>query len=181
VRSIGLSNYTLEDIVACHRQRPVDAVQDGLNLVDYLDARPKISACAEAGITVTTFEPIASGILSGRTLEQVRAVYEGTRWEESNFYRDLLAPGRGERSFAVADGVRPIAGRVGATVAQVAIAWVLHQPGVSATLVGTRNANHLRENVGGASTALPDDALEELEQLVLLGPLVADYGFPPPA
>ena len=152
-------------------KRPVDAVQDGINLVDYLDDRPKIAAWGEAGITVTIFEPLASGILSGRTLEQVRAVYEGTRWEESNFYRELLAPGKGEQSFAVADGIRPIAARLGATVAQVAIAWVLHQAGVAATLVGTRNGTHLGEDVGGASLALPDDVLEELEQLIPLGPL----------
>ena len=171
VRSIGLSNYSAEDVAACHRQRPVDAVQDGINLIDYLDDRPKIAAWGDAGITVTIFEPLASGILSGKTLEQVRATYEGTYWEDSNFYRELLAPGRGEESFAVADGIRPIAARLGATVAQVAIAWVLHQPGVAATLVGTRNGEHLGENVGGASVVLSDDVLQELEQLIPLGPL----------
>src|SRR3954447_23271019 len=82
VRSIGLSNYSAEDVAACHRQRLVDAVQDGINLIDYLDDRPKIAALGEAGITVTTFEPLAGGILSGKTLEQVRAIYEGTHWED---------------------------------------------------------------------------------------------------
>jgi aryl-alcohol dehydrogenase-like predicted oxidoreductase len=177
VRSIGLSNYSTDDIFACHRQRSVDAVQDGINLIDYLDAPPKLAALNEAGITVTTFEPLAGGILSGRTLEQVRTVYAG-QWEESNFYRELLGPGRGERSFAVADGIRPIAARLGATVAQVAIAWVLCQPGVSASLVGTRSSDRLAENVGGATLALPDDAVAELEQLIPLGPLFDEYGSP---
>jgi aryl-alcohol dehydrogenase-like predicted oxidoreductase len=171
VRSIGLSNYSAEDVAACHRQRPVDAVQDGINLVDYLDDRPKIAAWGEAGITVTIYEPLGGGILSGKTLEEIRAVYEGTVWEDSSFYRELLAPGKGEQSFAVADGIRPIAARLGATVAEVAIAWVLHQPGVAAALVGTRSGRHLGENVGGASLDLPDDVLEELEQLIPLGPL----------
>jgi myo-inositol catabolism protein IolS len=174
VRSIGLSNYNTDDVAACHRQRPVDATQDGINLIDYLDERPKIESFGEAGITVTTFEPLAGGILTGKTLEQIRATYEGTQWEGSNFYRELLAPGRGEQSFAVADGIRPIAARLGATVAQIAIAWVLHQPGVSAALVGTRSGSHLDENVGGASFLLPDDVLQELEQLIPLGPLYAD-------
>ena len=74
--------------------------------------------------------------------------------------------------------LRRIAARLGATVAQVAIAWVLHQPGVAATLVGTRDGKHLAENAGGASLTLPDDVLEDLEQLIPLGPLYADYGYP---
>jgi aryl-alcohol dehydrogenase-like predicted oxidoreductase len=178
VRAIGLSNYSTDDVLTCHRQRTVDAVQDGINLVDYLDARPKFATLAEARIAVTTFEPLASGILSGRTLDQVRAVYQGTRWEDSNFYRELLAPGPGEQCFAVADGIRPIADRVGATVAQIAIAWVLHQRDVTATLVGTRDGSHLVENVAGAQVVLADDVLQELEQLIPLGPLYAEYGSP---
>ena len=45
VRAIGLSNYSLEDVERCHAERPVDAVQVGLNLVDYLADRPSIAGC----------------------------------------------------------------------------------------------------------------------------------------
>src|SRR5947209_8698350 len=126
VRAIGLSNYELEDVERCHRQRRVDVVQVGLSLVDYLGARPYIARCADLGIAVTIFEPLASGILSGKTMDQVQATWTGP-WRESAFYKRLLSPGMADRSFAVADGLRPIAARLDATVAQVAIAWVLHQ------------------------------------------------------
>jgi aryl-alcohol dehydrogenase-like predicted oxidoreductase len=86
---------------------------------------------------------------------------------------DRLSPGKGEKSFAVADALRPIAGRPDATVAQVAIARVLHQPGVTAALAGSRSDGHTREHAGAAELVLPDDVLDEIEQLVPLGPAFA--------
>ena len=85
----------------------------------------------------------------------------------------MLGPGNGEKSFAVAHALRPIADRLDATVAQVAIAWVLHQPGVTAALAGSRSDGHARENAGAAALALPDEVFAELEALIPLGPAFA--------
>jgi len=172
VRAIGLSNHSLDDVMQCHAQRAVDVVQEGLSMIDYLDNRAAIAACGDAGIAATVYEPLGSGLLTGRTLEQVRASWTGP-WRDSPFYRRLLGPGKGEQSFEVADGLRPIAERLGATVAQVAIAWVLHQPGVTAALAGSRSDGHTRENAGAADLALPTDVLDELEALLPLGPAFA--------
>lgn len=171
VRAIGLSNYELEDVERCHAQRPVDVVQVGLSLIDYLDSRGPIARCGELGIGVVIFEPLASGILSNKTLEQTLAAWDGP-WLEAAFYKRLLVPGRAERSFVVADGMRPIAARLGATVAQLAIAWVLHQPGVSAAIAGSRDGGHVRENAQASNLDLTG-CLDELEKLILLGPTFA--------
>src|SRR5438128_807441 len=137
VRAIGMSNYEIADIERCHEQRNVDVVQDGLSLIDYLDARASIARCGQLGIGVTIFEPLAGGVLTGKTQEDVLAVWSA--WVEEPFYKRLVAPGKVERSFAVADGIRPIAERLDATIAQVAIAWLLHQPGVTAAIAGSRD------------------------------------------
>ena len=171
IRAIGLSNYDLEDVERCHAQRAVDAVQVGLSLIDYLGARPYIARCADLGIAVTIFEPLASGILSGKTMDQVQATWTGP-WRESAFYKRLLSPGMADRSFAVADGLRPIAARLDATVAQVAIAWVLHQTGVTAAIAGSHNGRHMKENAGAADLDL-SEVMDEIEQLVPLGPAFA--------
>jgi aryl-alcohol dehydrogenase-like predicted oxidoreductase len=172
VRAIGMSNYSPDEVSRCHAERRVDAVQVGLSLIDYLSGRAAIAAWGEMGIAVTIFEPVASGILTGRTIEQVRAVWTGP-WLQSAFYQRLLGPGNGEKSFAVADGLRPIAERLHATVAQVAIAWALHQPGVAAAIAGSRSDRHTHENAGAAELTLPDDVLDELEELIPLGPAFA--------
>jgi aryl-alcohol dehydrogenase-like predicted oxidoreductase len=168
VRAIGMSNYELEEVELCHEQRAVDAVQVGLSLIDYLDARGAIARYGELGIAVTVFDVLGSGILTGKTLEDVLALWTGP-WTESGFYQRLLAPSKAERSFAVADGLRPIAARLGATVSQVALAWVLHQPGVSAALAGSRSPAHIRENARAAAVDLPR-VLAEIEDLIPLGP-----------
>jgi myo-inositol catabolism protein IolS len=154
VRAIGLSNYDLEDVERCHAERPVDAVQVGLTLIDYLDDRAAIARCGELGIAVTIYEPLASGILSDKTPDQVLAYWTGP-WVEEAFYKRLLSPGLAERSFAVAGGLRSIAQRLGATVAQVAIAWVLHQPGVTAAIAGSGDGGHMQENAGAVDLDLP--------------------------
>ncbi len=172
VRAIGLSNYSLEDVERCHAERPVDAVQVGLSLIDYLEDRPSIARCGELGIGVTIFEPLASGVLSGKTFEQVRAVWTGP-WEETEFYRNLLDPVWAARCSTVVEGLRPIADRLDATVAQLAIGWVLAQPGVSAAIVGSRDGRHMKENAGASDLELKG-ALDELERLMLLGPNISD-------
>ncbi|MGZ8795652.1 MAG: aldo/keto reductase [Gaiellaceae bacterium] len=174
VRAIGLSNYEIEEVERCHAQRPVDVVQDGLSLIDHLDNRDSIARCGELGIGAVIYEPLASGILGGKTLEQVLAVWTGV-WVDTPFYKRLLVPGRAERSFAVADGMRPIAARLGATCAQLAIAWVLHQPGVSAAIAGSRDGRHVNENAEASNLDLTG-SLDELEKLIPLGPTFAQTG-----
>jgi aryl-alcohol dehydrogenase-like predicted oxidoreductase len=168
VRAIGMSNYLVGDIERCHAQRPVDVIQDGLSLVDHLDQREKIRRCGELGIAATVYEPLAGGVLSGKTAEQVLSTWTAP-WTESPWFQRVLAPGRVERSFAVADGVRAVAVKLEATVAQVAIAWVLHQPGVAAAIAGSGSGHHTRENAAAADLRL-DGVLGELDALMTLGP-----------
>jgi aryl-alcohol dehydrogenase-like predicted oxidoreductase len=172
VRAIGLSNYRLEDIERCHAQRAVDVVQDGLSLVDHLDNREAIRRCGELGIGVVVYEPLGSGTLSGRSIDEVRDAWAD--WSESGFYQRLLAGANGEQSAALVDAIRPIAEREGLSVPQLAIAWALHQPGVTAAIAGSRRADHVRQNASAGSLELTSSVLEELEALIPLGPTVAE-------
>ncbi len=163
VRAIGLSNYSIEDVERCHTQRPVDAVQVGLNLCYYQEELGSIARCGELAIAATIFEPLASGILSGKTLEQVRAVWSG-KWQETDWYKQELGT-NAEQNFAVVDRLRPIADRLDATVAQVAIAWVLHQKGVTAAIAGSRDGKHMQENAAAVALDL-SEVLSEIEELI---------------
>lgn len=170
VRAIGMSNYDLADIERCHLLRPVDVVQEGMSLVDHLENRPLARRCGELGIGVTIYEPLASGVLGGKTLEEVRAVWAA--WSNMPFYQRLLTPDRAARSWAVVDGLRPIGARAGATVAQLAIAWVLQQPGVDCAIAGSRSGRHIGENAYAADLDL-SALLDEIERLIPLGPSFA--------
>src|SRR5215217_6586125 len=69
-------------------------------------------------------------------------------------YEQIFAPGRFERHLSVVEALRPVAQRRGVTLAQLALAWVTHQEGVTAALVGARSAAHATEAAGGGSVAL---------------------------
>lgn len=85
----------------------------------------------------------------------------------------MFAPGKIERSLAVVDGLRPIAERLGLTLAQLALAWTVHQPGVTAAIAGSRNPEHVRENAAAGDVQLDERTLQEIEDLIPLGP---DFG-----
>jgi aryl-alcohol dehydrogenase-like predicted oxidoreductase len=173
VRAIGMSNYPWSDIESCHAQRPVDVIQTGLSLIDYLDDRGLIARCGEHGIAVTIYEPVANGILTDTPFDQVRERWIGSPWEDSAVFRRLLSPTSGERSKAVVDGLRRVAAELHATVAQVAIAWVLRQPGVTSAIAGSGSVEHTVENAGAANLNLSDAMLHALDELIPLGPSFA--------
>jgi aryl-alcohol dehydrogenase-like predicted oxidoreductase len=173
VRAIGMSNYTTEEIGKCHQQRPVDIIQTGLSLLDYLDDRDLIAWCGEQGIAVTIYEPLASGLLTDAPYEQVRQNWVGTEWEDSSFFRRMFSDKSAERVQEVVNGLRQVALEVGPSTAQVAIAWVLRQPGVTSAIAGSGNPERTRNNAAAADVDLSTDALQRLEDLIPLGPAFA--------
>ena len=149
----------------------MDVIQDGLSLVDHLDNRAMFERCHELGIAVVVYEPLGSGTLSGRSIEQVREAWAD--WSEFPFFERLLAGENGEKSAALVAALRPIADRLGTTIPQLAIAWVLAQPGVTSAIAGSRNPEHVRHNANAATLQLAPNVLAELEIAMSHGPTVA--------
>ncbi len=78
-----------------------------------------------------------------------------------------------ERHLAIADVVNRIAQEIGRTPAQVAIAWTLHQPGVTSTILGASSPEQLRENLQSLTVELSSEQLQELDQVSKI-----ELGFP---
>jgi aryl-alcohol dehydrogenase-like predicted oxidoreductase len=171
VRLAGLSNFDREQIEQCLAVGPVDLIQDGLSPIDHLDHLELFRWCEKRGIGVVTYEPLGNGMLAGAIGSPddfVRVV--GEDYMEWPFWKRLFSPGRFERSQRVVDGMRAMAEDIGCTLAQLALAWNVRQPGVTATLAGSRNPVHVRENAEAASIELTDGQLTELDALIPLGP-----------
>lgn len=177
VAHVGLSNFDREQIERCLRVGPVDLIQEGLSPIDHLETRDLARWCADRGIAVVTYEPLANGMLAGaiHAPEDLERVV-GEDYAEWPFWQRLFSPGRFARSEEVTDGMRTVADRLGCSLAQVAIAWNLHQHGVTATLAGSRNPAHLRDDAAGASLEVTDEVVAELDALIPLGPTFAEEG-----
>jgi aryl-alcohol dehydrogenase-like predicted oxidoreductase len=174
VRAIGLSNFDREQIERCERIRHVDSLQQEFSML-HLQDRELIRWCGEMGIGVLSYGPLAYGLLTGAIGPDTRFDRSDFRsgHEEWSYWRELFAPGRLERSLAVVDAMRPIAERLGVTLAQLALAWNVHQPGVTAAIAGSRNPEHVRSNAAAGDLELDQATLAELDALLSLGPAFA--------
>lgn len=171
VRSIGVSNFDRELIERCLAIRYVDSLQPHFSML-HLENRDLIRWCGERGIGVVCYGPLAYGLLTGAV--GIDTEFHPEDWRSGQgsgeYYGAMFAPGKIERSLAVVDGLRPIADRLEITLAQLALAWVVHQPGVTAAIAGSRNPDHVRQNAGAGDIELDEGTLREIEAILPLGP-----------
>ncbi|MGH2764554.1 MAG: aldo/keto reductase [Actinomycetota bacterium] len=174
VRFIGVSNFDQELIERCEAIRPVDSLQPHFSML-HLENRDLIRWCGDRGIGVVCYGPLAYGLLTGAVGVDTKFHPEDWRSGQGSgeYYGEMFAPGKIERSLAVVEALRPIAERLEVTLAQLALAWVVHQPGVTAAIAGSRNHDHVRQNAGAGDVELDGATLDEIEEILPLGPAFA--------
>lgn len=170
VRWIGVSNFDRELIERCEAIRHVDSLQPQLSML-HLHNRELIEWCGGNGTGVVCYGPLAYGLLTGAITAETE--FGPDDWRGSggtSYYERLFRPGKLERSLAFVDALRPVADRLGIRVPQLALAWVIHQSGVTSAIAGSRNPKHVRENAEAGDIELDQKTLDELEELLPLGP-----------
>jgi aryl-alcohol dehydrogenase-like predicted oxidoreductase len=161
VRHIGVSNFSRERIETCEKIRHVDSLQPEFSMLS-LEHRELIAWCGDNGTGVVAYGPLAFGMLAGAV--DASTTFADDDWRAKD--DDLFAPEPRAKALALVDELRPIAEAAGASLAQLAIAWVLHQPGVTSAIVGSRNAKHVASNVDAADVVLSADMLALIETLL---------------
>jgi aryl-alcohol dehydrogenase-like predicted oxidoreductase len=161
VRCIGVSNFDRELIERCLAIRHVDSLQPEFSMLDRRNAE-LIGWCGDQGIGVVTYGPLAYGLLTGRIGRETTfppGDWRGRPQTEGPF-ADL------EGSLAIVERLRPIAERLGCELGQLALAWNVHQPGVTAAIAGTRNPDHARANAGAGDIELDPATRAELDRIL---------------
>jgi aryl-alcohol dehydrogenase-like predicted oxidoreductase len=164
VGAIGVSNFDRELIERCEALRHVDSLQPEFSMLN-LEHRELIRWCGERGIGVVSYGPLAFGVLTGAVTAET--VFEegdwrgGAWWEAEEFGPEELG-----RRLRVVEALRPIAARVGCSLAQLALAWNWHQPGVTSAIAGSRDATHVRANAQAGDILLDEATLQELDALL---------------
>jgi aryl-alcohol dehydrogenase-like predicted oxidoreductase len=161
VRTVGVSNFDRTMLEECGAIRHVDSLQQEFSML-MLEDRELIRWCGEQGIGVVSYSPLGVGFLTGRfTRAQAEAIDD---WRSGD--SDWTAPERLDEVFRVVDGLRPIAERLGIAMGQLALAWNVAQPGVTAAIAGSRSAAHLRDNAAAGDLMLDEETLAEIESLL---------------
>ena len=161
VRALGVSNFDRALIERCEAVRHVDSLQQEFSMLS-LDDRELIRWCSEVGTGVVTYGPLGFGLLTGKISRgQAASATDWRRSEEGPFQDE-----RFDRDFGIVDRLRPIADRLGITMAQLALAWNIAQPGVTSAIAGSRNPDHTRDNASAGDVELDTAALAEIDSLL---------------
>jgi aryl-alcohol dehydrogenase-like predicted oxidoreductase len=161
VRYVGLSEAGADTVRRAHAVRPIADLQIEYSLISRGIEAEILPTCRELGVGITAYGVLSRGLLSGH-FSQARELGPGDfRSRAPRFQRENL-----DRNLALAESLREIAREKGATVAQIAIAWVLARGDDIVPLVGARTRERLTEALGALEVALSDDDLAAIERAV---------------
>jgi len=160
-RYLGASSMYAWQFAKAQRvaKTPFVSMQNHYNLVYREEEREMIPQCIDQGVGVLPWSPLARGLLAGtRTREGDRLT---TRAKTDSFGDSLYTP---ELDFAVVDRAAEVAAARGVAQAQVALAWLLYKPGVTAPIVGATKIEHIEDALAAEQLTLTDAEIAQLEE-----------------
>jgi aryl-alcohol dehydrogenase-like predicted oxidoreductase len=142
-----------------HGWEPFSVTQPRYNVVDREIEGGYMEFCRENGLGVVPWSPLAQGFLTGKYDRETGLTGESTASDTEGWEDRYLTPA----NFDALDVVRAVADEVGASPAQVALAYHLAHPDVTAPIVGARTVDQLTENLAAAAVELSGEQLDRLE------------------
>jgi aryl-alcohol dehydrogenase-like predicted oxidoreductase len=161
VRHIGLSEVGPETIRRAAAVHPIADLQIEYSLLSRSLEQEILPTCRELGIGITAYGVLSRGLISGHWSPDRALDQRDFRGFSPRFQGDNL-----ERNLSLVEALRGVAEGTGATVAQVAIAWVVSRGDDIVPLIGARRRERLHEALGALDVELSDDDLERIEQAV---------------
>jgi aryl-alcohol dehydrogenase-like predicted oxidoreductase len=160
VRWIGVSNFDASQLRRAERIAPVISLQPSYSLIRREVEPDILPYCHSHGIGVIVYSPMQSGLLTGAmTRERVEKLPDSDwRSRDPEFREPKLS-----KNLALVERLRKIGQKYGVPPGQVAVAWVLRNPAVTAAIVGARNSQQVEQNVGAADLHLSDEDVAEIE------------------
>ena len=169
VRHIGLSEVGADSVRRAHAVHPVSDLQIEYSLLSRRIEDEILPTCRQLGIGVTAYGVLSRGLLSGHWSRERALAKDDFRGHAPRFSGANL-----ERNLALVEALRVIADERHATVAQVAIAWVLSRGSDVVALVGARRRDALGEALGAGRLVFGEDDLRRIEASVPKGAAAGD-------
>lgn len=160
IRHIGLCNVNVEQLDEAISVAPVDLVQNPLSLINRSSQNGVLDRCSDAGVGVIVYSPMQSGLLTGKYDSTSIAALDETDWRRTD--PEFTEP-RLTQNLQILDRLRVVADRHQVSVSECAIAWTLHQRGVSGAIVGARRPSQVSGWLGSSEIALNAADLAFLE------------------
>jgi aryl-alcohol dehydrogenase (NADP+) len=171
-RYIGCSNFHAYQVARAlgkseaHGLTSFDSVQPRYNLLFRQIERELLPLCQEEGIGVIPYNPLAGGFLSGKHQAESGPT-AGTRFTLGSAARRYQERYWHEREFATIDALRPLAAEAGMSLVQLAVAWVLAHPAVTAPIIGASRPEQLDQVLPAVDKGIGADLKARLDELTL--------------
>lgn len=173
VRYIGVSNYSgwqLQKAIDISHQmgwQPFTCLQPLYNLLDRETEWELLPVCRNEGLGVIPWSPLRGGWLSGKLRRGMTAPLENTRVEDASRqnWSEAWEIYDNDHTWSVVDELLAVAAEVGKTPAQVALNWLLQQPGITAPIIGARTMAQLEDNLGAVGWSLSAEHMERLNNV----------------
>jgi aryl-alcohol dehydrogenase-like predicted oxidoreductase len=163
VRQIGVSNHDVSQMERLAKIHPLCSLQPPYSMLKRDVEREILPYCLNNQIGVVSYSPLAKGLLTGSFNHQRVAQLDAKdhRSRDPQFQSPLL-----DAHLGLVDCLRDVAGRNGLTLAQLAIAWVLRRPEITAAIVGARSPSQIAEILSADNWSLPDQQWMTVDQLL---------------
>ncbi|MDB5326033.1 MAG: aldo/keto reductase [Phycisphaerales bacterium] len=149
VRAIGVSNYDVKWLERIERIAPVASNQPPYSLINRGIEHGVLPFCRENGIGTICYSPMERGLLTGKVTPD-REFGEGDHRANHKFFTKENR----QRVLDALEPLKPLAEKHKATLAQLVINWTIHEPGITAALVGARNAEQAKQNAAAMNFTL---------------------------
>lgn len=161
VRELGLSEVSADTLRKAHAVHPIAAVQTEYSLWTRNAEIAVIKACEELGVTFVAFSPLARGYLGAKLIDPARLPEGDIRRQMPRFSTEHYA-----KNLALLEPMKTLAAEQGVTVAQLALAWVLHRSPSIVAIPGTTQRQHMTDNLAAADIKLNNSLVNELDRLI---------------
>lgn len=164
VRHIGVSNFSVEQMQRAEKIAPVETLQPPYSLLDRSVEKEVLPYCQQHAMGVIVYSPMASGLLTGTMTKKRVADMPEDDWRKTG--AEFQEP-RLSRNLALTDLLSEIGKAHHVSAGVVAIAWTLHNPAVTAAIVGSRHPSQVEETVAVAEFRLSEGEYRQIEQFVV--------------
>ena len=160
IRSIGVSNYSAAQIKECSQYAKIISLQPEYSLLAREIEKETVPLCIENDIGIIAYSPLSSGVLTGKYDKNTKF----KDWRGKGIIGTFTGEGYTENISKV-DLLKVIALEEGKTCGQMAINWVLRQPGLTTALVGVKNPVQMEENLKSIGWQPSKENCEKIEQI----------------
>jgi aryl-alcohol dehydrogenase-like predicted oxidoreductase len=160
VRHIGVSNFNVEQMERAQQIAPVETLQPPYSMLKREVEEEMLPYCQENDIGVIVYSPMRSGLLTGKMTPERVQNFPSDDWRRND--PDFQEP-RLSENLKLVELLHAIGEQYGRSPAEVAIAWTLRHPAVTAAIVGARRPDQVDGVIGAAEVRLSEDEIEEIE------------------